>query len=387
MRIAIIAPGSRGDVQPYLALAKGLQDAGHEVRILTHENFENFVRSNQLDYWTLRGNVQEVAESEEMRQLLARGNFLAIARFQADAAQRAAVEWAQDGLAACQGMELIIAGIGGLFMGVALAEKLRLPLVQAHYVPFTPTKEFPGALFPQIPFELAVVNYLSHVITRQIMWQGFRAADRKSRENVLGLPAAPFLGPYHSEVFKGVPVLYGFSPSVIPHPPDWGAEQIITGYWFLDDGDAWMPSPDLVDFLEAGPAPVYIGFGSMSNRDPHETAETVIKAVGLSQQRAVLLSGWGGLQANRLPDSIFLLDSVSHSWLFPRMSAVVHHGGAGTTAAGLRAGVPTVVIPFFGDQPFWGATCGGAGRWTETNPAQAAEWRKPRPGNRGGSYQ
>lgn len=355
MRIAIIAPGSRGDVQPYAALGKGLVAAGHSIRLLTHENFENFVRAHELEYWPFRGNVQEVAESQEMRELLEKGNYLKIAAFQATAAKKAAVKWAEDGLAACAGMDLLIAGIGGLYIGISLAEKLKIPLLQAHFIPFTPTKDFLGALFPQMSFNLKSVNYLSHQVTRQIMWQGFREADQVVRQNVLGLAPAPFWGPYRSGVFDDMPVLYGFSPAVIPQPSDWDADNKITGYWFLDADEEWKPSSDLVDFLDAGSKPVYIGFGSMSNRNPEKTARLVMDAVSMSEQRAILLSGWGGLHVNDLPDSVFVLDSVPHSWLFPRVVAVVHHGGAGTTAAGLRAGVPTVVIPFFGDQPFWGA--------------------------------
>jgi UDP:flavonoid glycosyltransferase YjiC (YdhE family) len=153
---------------------------------------------------------------------------------------------------------------------------------------------------------------------------------------------------------KGMPVLYGFSPAVIPQPADWGADKKITGYWFLEPEEEWNPPAALVDFLDAGTKPVTIGFGSMSNRNPEETAELVIKALEMCGQRAVILSGWGGLQTSDLPDSVFQIDTVPHSWLFQRVAAVVHHGGAGTTAAGLRAGVPSVIIPFFGDQPFWG---------------------------------
>ena len=180
------------------------------------------------------------------------------------------------------------------------------------------------------------------------------------RQDVLGLPSAPFFGPYRSSALEGQPVLYGFSPSVIPRPIDWDKDKKITGYWFLEE-DAWQPASNLVDFLNSGPAPIYIGFGSMSNRNPEETAELVIKAARLSEQRAILLSGWGGLHSNDLPDLVFLLNAVPHAWLFPRVAAVVHHGGAGTTAAGLRAGVPSIIIPFFGDQPFWGARVAESG--------------------------
>jgi UDP:flavonoid glycosyltransferase YjiC (YdhE family) len=149
-------------------------------------------------------------------------------------------------------------------------------------------------------------------------------------------------------------VLYGYSPHVIPPPPDWGADTHVTGYWFLDPPSGWTPPPALHEFLAAGPPPVYVGFGSMSSRNPQATAKLVLDALGAAGQRAVLLAGWSGLRPADLPDSVLMVDSVPFAWLFPRMAAVVHHGGAGTTAAGLRAGVPSIVVPFFGDQPYWG---------------------------------
>jgi sterol 3beta-glucosyltransferase len=355
MRIAIVALGSRGDVQPYIALGHGLREAGHTVRLVTHQNFEGLVKSHGLEFWSMRGNVQDVIESPEMRELLEKGNFLAITKYTARQAEHAAIQWAEDGLAACEGMELLIAGIGGLFIGISLAEKLHLPLLQAYLVPFTPTKYFPSALLPQaLPNLGGTINTLSHNLTRQMMWQGFRSADKLARETVLGLPAAPFFGPFDSECLKGLPALYGFSPSAIPAPADWGAAQHVTGFWFLDSTEDWTPPSGLMNFLQAGPPPLYIGFGSMSARKPEETAELVMKALEITGQRAILFSGWGGLHKENLPHSVFMIDSVPHSWLFPRVAAVIHHGGAGTTAAGLRAGVPSIVIPFFGDQPFWG---------------------------------
>jgi UDP:flavonoid glycosyltransferase YjiC (YdhE family) len=186
------------------------------------------------------------------------------------------------------------------------------------------------------------------------MWQGFRSADKIARQEVLKMPLAPFSGPYNSLRTRDLPILYGFSPSVIAKPSDWDENTHVTGYWFLDAPDDWIPSSKLANFLDAGSPPVYIGFGSMSHRNPVETADLVLEALRRSHQRAILLSGWGSLQGSDLPDTVFMIDSVPHAWLFPRMAAVVHHGGAGTTAAGLRAGVPSVIVPFFGDQPFWG---------------------------------
>jgi sterol 3beta-glucosyltransferase len=376
MRIAIIAMGTRGDVQPYLALGKGLQAAGHLVRLITHENFAQLVSFYGLEFWPARGNVQAIMESPKLRELLEKGNFLAITAYTSEAAQQAAIDWAEDGLAACQGMDLLVAGVGGMFVALALAEKLKLPLLQAYIFPFTPTKAFPAILLPPFVSKLGgFVNQLSHHLFRQVMWQGARKGDRLARKQVLGLPPAPFLGLYHSAPMQRFPVLYGFSPSILPKPADW-KNTCITGYWFLDEADDWTPPAALLDFLDRGTPPIYIGFGSMGSRNPEQTADLVLEAITMTGQRAILQSGWGGLSKTDLPDTVFIVDSISHSWLFPRVAAVVHHGGAGTTSAGLRAGVPTIIIPFFGDQPFWGRRVAELGVGTAPIPRKQLTARK-----------
>jgi sterol 3beta-glucosyltransferase len=351
MRIVIIAPGSRGDVQPYIALGKGLQNAGHHIRFVSHQNFKSFVTSNGLEFWSVGSDVKGIVENNAMRERIEKGNFLFLMAQMAKEAKREALSFAEGGLSAAQGMDMVLAGMGGLYIGLAIAEKLNLPLLQAYVVPFTPTQNFSSVLTPKLPTPL---NRFSHQLTRQLMWQGFRSADTLARKKVLGIPTAPLWGPYKSKPTQGMPILYGFSPSVIPTPSDWGKSTHITGYWFVDEVDDWQPPSGLLNFLQSGSTPVYIGFGSMSNRNPEQTADVIIQALLRINQRAILLTGWGGLQKANTPESIFMIDSVPHSWLFPRVSAVVHHGGASTTAAGLWAGVPSVIVPFFGDQPFWG---------------------------------
>ncbi|MCD0162395.1 glycosyltransferase family 1 protein [Deinococcus sp. 6YEL10] len=351
MRVTLIALGSRGDVQPYVALGLGLRRAGHAVRLASHEAFRALVTGAGLEFAPMRGNVQEVVNSPEMRAALAGGNMLAINRVSARATQQGALLWAEDGLVAARDADLLVAGIGGMNVAQALSEKLRVPLVEAHVVPFHPTRAFPGAIFPPATARLGGwANRLSHVLTRQVMWQMFRSADTRARREVLGLSPAPWSGP---RPLRPLPTLHGISPAVLPRPADWDASQHLTGYWFLPQ-EAWTPPPTLEAFLNAGPPPVSIGFGSMTTPDPQATTRAVVAALARSGQRAVLLSGWGGLSAADVPDTVFVTDSVPHDWLFPRVAAVVHHGGAGTTAAGLAAGVPNVIVPFFGDQPFWG---------------------------------
>lgn len=354
MKIMIVASGSRGDVQPYIALAKGLNQAGHVVSMLTHDNFEKLVTEHGVACWPVAVNVQDIAQNVEMTDKLEKGNFLGILAEMAKSARQAALMFAEAGLESGQEMDVVLGGMGGL-SGIALAEKLEVPFVPAYLVPFTPTRVFPAALMPKLPAGLGwLLNYPSHVLMRQMIWQGFRSADTAARTEVLGLAPAPLAGPFGSPALAGMPTLYGFSPAVVPPPKDWGEDIHVTGDWLLEADEDWRPPQELVQFLEAGPSPVYVGFGSMSTRNPEETANLVIEALQRAGQRGIMLSGWGGLAKTDLPESILMLDSAPHAWLFPRMAAVVHHGGAGTTGAGLAAGVPTVVVPFFGDQPYWG---------------------------------
>jgi UDP:flavonoid glycosyltransferase YjiC (YdhE family) len=200
----------------------------------------------------------------------------------------------------------------------------------------------------------AWANRLTHRLAQQMLWQNYRAADNKTRRQVLQMAPAPFWGPFASLQRQEQPILYGYSPQVLPPPTDWDGFIHVTGYWFLEPPAGWEPPRDLVDFLQAGPPPVYIGFGSMVNSRPEETTALVVQALARAGQRGVLSAGWGGLQKGDLSETVFMVGSIPFSWLFPRMAAVVHHGGAGTTSIGLWAGVPAVVTPFMGDQPFWG---------------------------------
>jgi sterol 3beta-glucosyltransferase len=174
------------------------------------------------------------------------------------------------------------------------------------------------------------------------------------RVESLDLPPISWRGPFEHLYKREMPYLYGYSPSVVPRPADWPARHHISGYWFLDRDPDWEPPIPLVRFLENGPKPISIGFGSMIGRDAEKLLAVAVRAVQSAGQRAVLLGGWADAGGLKLPDTVFKIEAVPHDWLFPRVAAVVHHGGSGTTAAGLRAGVPSILVPFFGDQPYWG---------------------------------
>jgi sterol 3beta-glucosyltransferase len=353
MKITIVSAGSRGDVQPFVALGKGLKKAEHTVCVLASRDFQNLITAHDLEFFDMGGSMEIVAQS--MQGLMEQGNFLKILSSMGPSAERLVVQAAINGMAACQGSDFIIAGLGGLFVGLALSEKLNIPFIPAYLYPFTPTREFPSVLSPLPQMRLpSWANSLSHRLAQQMMWQTFRAADNKARGQVLHIPPASFWGPFASLQKQKQTILYGYSPKVIPFPKDWGDFIHVTGYWFLEPPDGWEPPIDLIKFLQSGPPPVYIGFGSMVNRKPEETANLVLQALSRTGQRGVLSAGWGGLKKDDLPETVFMIGSIPHQWLFPKMAAVVHHGGVGTTAAGLWAGIPAIITPYFGDQPFWG---------------------------------
>jgi len=320
--------------------------------LLTNDNFETLVTDAGLTFYSTGESIEERLKSDEWRKTLDGSNFLKILSQMQKEMKREAAGMVERVPPLLEGSDLIVSGMAGLTGVFTIADMLKIPVIETHVFPFTPTSEFPSPLVPKLPFGRAL-NRLSFHATRQLFWQSFKVTDAATRK-MLGLTKAPFWGPYRSLGQRKVPVLYGYSQYVLPRPTDWGEHHLVTGYWFLDEPTGWTPSSDLVAFLEAGERPVYIGFGSMGSRNPEEAGEIALEALALSGQRGVLASGWGGLNAAHLPEHVHLISSIPHSWLFERMAAVVHHGGAGTTAAGLRAGVPSILVPFMGDQPFWG---------------------------------
>lgn len=236
-----------------------------------------------------------------------------------------------------------------------VAEKLGIPLIMAIPLPFyTPTAAFPNPFFGALRFGpwFNRFSYQFNTLSSAM----FTGMTNRFRRDALGLPRQRrFADLLTRSDGTPVPVLYPYSPALLPPPADFPPHVHVTGSWFLDRDPDWQPDPSLVQFLRDGPPPVYVGFGSMSGKQAHARARMVLEALATTGQRGVLARGWGGLQATDLPKTVHLIDAAPHDWLFPGVAAVVHHGGSGTTAAGLRAGKPTVICPFLGDQPFWGA--------------------------------
>ena len=344
-RIAILSLDTRGGVQPYIALALGLQRAGHHVQMIAPADFVPLVESYGIWVSGLTGSIEAALRGASGAP--EKGQFASMQFARRESARHVAL-WVREALDACDGVDVITGGIGGMIVGESVAERLGVPFVQSHLQPVcAPTSEYPGVLFPGVPRWLGGIGRrLSHMASELALWTPFSAAIRAARRDVLDLP------PEKKRSDFSMPVLYGYSTHVVPRPATWSASRLVTGYWSLPHRSDWEVEPALDEFIRSGPPPVCIGFGSMSSADPVSLTRLVVDAVRQVGVRAVLLSGWGGLSESSHRD-LFVMRDAPHDWLFPRMSAVVHHGGAGTTAAACAAGVPSLVVPFTMDQPFW----------------------------------
>ncbi|UCD23738.1 MAG: glycosyltransferase family 1 protein [Gemmatimonadota bacterium] len=356
MNITIVTIGSRGDVQPYVALGVGLKSAGHRVRLATHARFESFIKNHSLDFAELPGDPREMVESDAGQAWLDTGtNPLAFARKMAAIMRPLTLSAVRHCLQACRDADLIIYSILGWLVAHHVAEKLYVPTIAAPLQPVTPTPEFHMMGTRSRGVVGRIVNRMMYVGGEQLYWICFRRSLNNARSEILDLPPMPLKAPFSDDRKRGGPVLYGYSPTLLPKPPEWPENVHVTGAWFLDPDPTWKPSRELSAFLEAGPPPVYVGFGSTHTRNAAELTRYVVQALKRTGQRGIILTGWGGLHGSDLPDNVFTVSSVPHDWLFPKTAAVIHHCGSGTTAAGLRAGVPIVPIPFYADQPFWAA--------------------------------
>jgi sterol 3beta-glucosyltransferase len=367
MRITIFAAGSRGDVQPCTLLGRELQHTGFSVLLAAPENFANFTQGYDLHFHPLRGDVQQIMASETGRSFMEKGsaNPLQSIRAMRTMLGPVAMKMAEDVFEACRETDALISLAVFAPFAKTIAEVRQIPLILIEPTPLTPTRAFPAPGWPVQRNLGWLHNRLSGIAMLQVIWQWYRPFVNSFRQR-FGLPAYT-MGSF-SQILNSTPLLGTYSPKVIPHPPDWPESIKITGYCFSEATADWKSSPQLEAFLEAGDPPVYVGFGSMSGRHPEQLAAIVLEALAKSGQRGLLLTGWGGMRALSIPESVFVIDSAPHSWLFPRMAAVVHHGGAGTTAEGLRAGVPSVILPFIMDQPFWGKRVRALGVGPESIP-------------------
>ncbi|QAU25564.1 glycosyltransferase [Dyella sp. M7H15-1] len=349
--MVIFTIGTQGDIRPCVALGVGLRRVGYPVRIVTSDNFESMVRSTGLDFSPLTANFQSLLDSN--REITEQGlNMVAMARISRGFYSEWATHWAREGMAAAEGAGLLIGVANSTLLAKAVAEARGIPFVAAQLQPLTPSRLMPPLVLSGAGRLPQAFNMPLYNVLRLLVWHVMKPAINDIVRPQLGLPRYPWYGPYFRNGHHRV--VYGFSRHVVPRPADWPATAQIAGYWFLDQPD-WQPSAALRHFLDDGPKPIYVGFGSMVSAQTKHFTTTVLDGIRKSGQRAVLATGWGALAGGEGEQDghIFFTRDAPHDWLFPRMSATIHHGGAGTTAAAVRAGIPSVIVPFYGDQPFW----------------------------------
>lgn len=355
MKLTILIPGTQGDVRPFVALGARLQASGHDVRLCTTGEFIGLVEGAGLEFSLLSGDLRAVA-AEHQAEFEGGRNPIAMMRTAQRVTRQLVAPWVEEGMAACRDADLIMAGGSAVVLGAALAEALGRQFVQAYLHPHMLFGDLPSAFLPVPRRTLpAFANRVANAVLEFLSWQALRPAVNDVIRGKLGLAPYPWHGPIR--LLKGGrwPILYGFSEHVVPRPEHLPRYARITGYWFLDRPDDWQPPAELAAFLSSGPKPVYIGFGSMYERDAQALTDRITRAIQLSGCRAVLATGWGGLASRPdIPaDRFLIIDGAPHDWLFPRVAAAIHHGGAGTAAAAIRAGIPSIAVPFIGDQFFW----------------------------------
>lgn len=361
--IVIFTIGTQGDVRPCIALGGGMQRAGHRVRIATSANFSELVRNAGLEFCPLTANFQAMLEAD--RTIADQGMDLrAMARIFRDRYAAWAENWVAEGLTASGDAGLLIGVSNSTLLAKALSEALAVPFAIARLQPLTPSRILPPMVLSGSRRKLpGLLSLGAHHLLYQLIWSVMRPAINDIVRPQLRLRPYPRWGPYlFSSALHGARAINGFSQHVLPRPADWPESSRVTGYWFLDE-PRWKPSPELEAFLAAGPKPIYVGFGSMVSNQASGFTEAVLDAVKRSGQRALMATGWGGLDGcdGSGDERVFFIRHAPHDYVFPRVAAAVHHGGAGTTAAAVRAGIPSVIVPFYGDQPFWARCLAGLG--------------------------
>ncbi|KAJ6500720.1 UDP-Glycosyltransferase/glycogen phosphorylase [Mycena sanguinolenta] len=389
LNIVIMIVGSRGDVQPYVALGKVLIADGHRVRIASHETFRTFVNEAGLEFFDIGGNPQDLmgymvknpglmpgitsltnGDIGRKRKMLTEAKTLYMINGCWLSCHSPCQETGRTFAA-----DAIISNPPA-FAHVHCAEALGIPLLLSFTMPWSPTASFQHPLvnIQSSNAESGLTNYLSYALADIMTWQGVGDLVNNFRTRTLGLePLSLRSGPGLVDRVK-IPWTYCMSPALVPKPDDWKNYIDVVGFYFLDLATRYTPSDDLAEFLAAGEPPVYIGFGSVVVDDAEAMTNMIFEATAQAGVRALVSAGWGGLGGKSIPSHIFILGNVPHDWLFSeeRVSAVVHHGGAGTTAVGLAKGRPTLVVPFFGDQllkvEHWGNMIHKAGAGPEPIP-------------------
>ncbi len=347
--ITIICAGSRGDFQPYIALAVELKKLGKAVRIAGFHEFEDFVRGYGVDYAPIEADYEKLGvDPELLKQAQSADNPLKML-FAFNKMKKYGVMVADKTYAALEGSDLIVYHPGST-IGYFAAQEMGIPSVLATPFPMHGTNEY-----------LSVVTYgkakptvfnkkLSYRMVQGMLWLASSSTVKGYWKTKFGRLPNRFGSPYE-RISKQHPALVSCSNHVFPRPRDWNENIHQSGYWFVEEPKEYTPPKALEDFLAAGEKPVYIGFGSVFHSDQKDAFIKLIGEAMKKRGKRAVISGMGEIPG--LPDNLLAIGSTPHSWLFPRVSAVCHHGGAGTTAAGFQAGIPSVIVPFSNDQFAW----------------------------------
>jgi UDP:flavonoid glycosyltransferase YjiC (YdhE family) len=379
LSIVVMAVGSRGDVQPFIPIGRRLAER-HRVRIATHREFRPMVEQAGLEFYPLAGDPHELMEymvktggriiPTHLGQIVedVPKKRAMIAEILAST-WRACTEADPDRPNAPAFRADAIVANPPSYGHIHCAEALHVPLHMIFTMPWSPTCAYPHPFAGIDPGQHhPVQNFLSYSLVDLLVWSGIGDLVNAFRQDILKLsPIALVDGPALLEDNE-VPFTYLWPAALVPKPADWGPNIDLANFIFHEQAHTYEPPGALVDFLAAGEAPIYVGFGSVGVEDPAAITRTIFRALEKAGARGIVSEGWAHLGSETVPPNVFLIGDCPHDWLFPRCRAVCHHGGAGTTAAGLRAGLPTVVVPFFGDQFFWGQTVADAGAGPEPIP-------------------
>lgn len=358
MKVVLLTVGPLGALRPLLALAVGLRQAGHEPVLGSHENYKEMVEQEGVTFSPIAPDSAGLASDRSRdSQFSAAGNplrYFKALRIEAGELKKAALDVFDRSLDLCRGADLILYH-AHMHVASAIAEHLGIPGIQAYNTPVTPTSEFPSYVrLRHSQGSSACSNRCSFLMRDLVTWLPYRGTINQWRRDALALPPLGLAGPYRELDRQHCPLLYSISPSMLGRPGDWPDWVHLTGYWQLEEQAHFQPPEDLLRFLDEGPAPICIGFGSMRYGDAEAMTRLVVAAVEQTGQRAILLSGWQGLEETPLPATILMCKTIPHHWLFERVTASVNAGGIGTLTAALRAGLPSLVVPFGGDNLFWG---------------------------------
>lgn len=383
LSIVIMTVGSRGDVQPFIPIGQRLAKR-HRVRIATHEVFRTLIEGAGLEFYPLAGDPTVLMDY----MLRSGGRILnprRLDRVLVDAPRqraliadilastwRACTEPDRDRPGAAPFKADLIIANPPSFGHIHCAEALGVPLHMVFTMPWSPTTVYPHPFAGLDPAnKQPLQNYLSYGAVDLVMWAGIHDLVNSFRRDALGLPPLSLVDGAGMLEDHAVPFTYLWPDALVPRPADWPLHVGLANFTFYEMGHGYQPPAALAEFLAGGEAPIYVGFGSVLVDDPATVASTIFSALEKAGARGVVSEGWAHLRGGTPPPGVFLLGDTPHDWLFPRCRAVCHHGGAGTTSAGLRAGLPTVVVPSFGDQFFWGRMIADAGAGPEPIPITA----------------